>query len=109
MKSEFDEPMDFEKFEKYRIDPNKRCPAPPFDPQTRNRRAKTIGKWKVLLNGDMFYDEGRYEITGDCLMEDDWIVHLFEKGWIDWNEFIPAYFQALKNIKCQHIKMKIYY
>lgn len=76
---------------------------------TEERMANTFGKWKVSLNGDMVYDNGIYEIHSDQLKENNWINHLFGKNWINWNEFIPAYFQALRNIKQEELTMLIYY
>lgn len=80
-----------------------------YSPQDRVKKSETFGKWKVKLNGDMSYDDDRYPIYSNQLQNDDWIAHMFEKGWIDWNDFIPAYFQALKNIGVKEIKMLIYY
>jgi len=69
-----------------------------------------FGKWHVSNNGDMEYDNGRYFIEGTRLTETDWIYHLLtSKSWIDWNEFIPAYFQALKNINKEFVKIRIFY
>jgi hypothetical protein len=69
-----------------------------------------FGKWHVSKNGDMEYDNGRYFIEASRISEDNWILHMLDsKGWIDYNEFIPAYFQALKNINKQFIKIKICY
>ena len=81
-----------------------------YTPQTTIREAKTFGKWDVSLEGDLIYDNGRYPIYSDQVAsENNWIAHLFEKGWIDWNDFIPAYFQALKNLGIQKKEMLIYY
>lgn len=84
-------------------------PQEMYSPQESAKREAQIGKWLVKINGDMIYDGGRYSIAGDRLTEDNWIAHLFEKGWIDFNEFIPAYFQALKNIGKQFIKTRVFY
>lgn len=80
-----------------------------YSPQNREKKAIQIGKWDVSLNGDLEYDNGRYFIESERLTNDDWIAHLFEKGWIDFNEFLPAYFQALKNIGSQYVKIKVFY
>jgi hypothetical protein len=66
---------------------------------------KKFGNWVVLKTGDMTYDNNRYDISSDQLNEEDWILHLLKKEWIDWNEFIPAYFYALSKagIKSQII------
>lgn len=57
-----------------------------------------FGKWKVYKDGTMVHDEF-YEIGPDQLTQDDWILHLMEKTWIDLNTFIPAYLKALCNAK----------
>lgn len=79
-----------------------------YTPQDKIKRAVSFGKWAVSINGDMEYDS-YYSITAFRLKEDNWIAHLFEKNWIDFNEFIPAYFQACKNAGIQYVKIMIYY
>lgn len=79
-----------------------------YSPQNRVKQELQIGKWHVKENGDLEYD-GYYHISGKRLTENDWIAHLFEKGWIDFNEFIPAYFQALKNIGEQYVNVRVFY
>ena len=70
---------------------------------------KKFGKWKVSLKGDMTYDKGRYSIHHKRLKENNWIIHLSEKHWIDFNEFIPAYLQALKNANIQFLEIMTFY
>ena len=70
------------------------------------KKQHTFGKWVVSKNGDMDYDN-RYFIDHSRL-DEDWIQHLMEKGWIDFNTFIPAYIQALYNAKKTHIKIELY-
>ena len=92
------------------VDPNKKinmCGI--YMPIEEDKHANTFGKWKVSKTGNMEYDKGRYSIEKNRLSEDDWIAHLFSKGWIDWNEFIPAYFQALKNADVQFITSRVFY
>jgi hypothetical protein len=72
------------------------------------KQSLVIGKWKVDIKGNMDHD-GRYSISADRLGEDDWILHLFEKGWIVWNDFIPAYYQACRNAGVESVTMKMYY
>jgi hypothetical protein len=67
-----------------------------------------FGKWAVEPNGDMVYDNW-YNIECHRLSEEDWICHMFSKAWIDWNEFIPAYWHALQITKKTHIKTRVYY
>lgn len=80
-----------------------------FSPQDKIKQESQFGKWHVSKSGDMTYDNGRYSIYDNQLKEDDWISHMFEKGWIDWNEFIPAYFQALKNAGIQFKRERVFY
>ena len=80
-----------------------------FTPQTRTVESKTFGDWKVDRKGNLSYDNDRYFIANDRLNNDNWIIHLSEKGWINWNDFIPAYFQACKNAKIQKVGMKMFY
>lgn len=80
-----------------------------FTAQDNIRKASEFGKWQVSKNGDMLYDGGRYSIADYQLKDVDWIIHMFEKKWIDWNEFMPAYFQALKNAGVQYQNMQIFY
>lgn len=56
---------------------------------------KTFGSWKVDSDGDLVHPERGYDITSDRLDEKDWILHLSEKSWVNFNDFIPAYLYAL--------------
>lgn len=70
----------------------------------------TFGKWTVEPCGDMVYNSGRYYIYDNQLAQDNWILHLMtSKGWIDWNDFIPAYLQALENARVQKVTIIAYY
>jgi len=80
-----------------------------YNPQVSTKKAMQFGKWSVSLEGDLSFDNGRYEIYSNQLKEKFWIAHLFSKNFIDWNEFIPAYFQGLKNAGIQNIEMLVYY
>jgi hypothetical protein len=64
--------------------------------------------WKVLKNGDMSHSSG-YDIEGDRLKDNDWILHLSSKNWIDMNTFISAYFKACENKNLQEVKIKTYH
>ena len=77
----------------------------PYSPQDKIKKSAIFGKWSVSIKGDMSFDSGKYDINSDQLRQNDWITHMFEKKWIDFNDFIPAYFQALKNIGCKNIEM----
>ena len=65
--------------------------------------------WFISPNGDMYASYGRYDITADRLMEDDWIIHLMEKAWFDANTFLPAYFQACYRAKIKAVKILTHY
>jgi hypothetical protein len=80
-----------------------------FAPLNSAEKEMDFGKWHVSETGDMCYDNGRYDIYDNQLTDHDWILHMFEKSWIDWNEFIPAYFKALKNAGIQFKKERIFY
>jgi hypothetical protein len=80
-----------------------------YSPQGGGKKEIQIGKWNVKINGDLEYDGGRYYIDGKRLTEANWIAQMFEKGWIDFNEFMPAYFQALKNIEKEFLNIRIFY
>ena len=68
-----------------------------------------FGKWKVYQNGDIDFDNGYYFIDGSRLLDEDWIYHLLEKNWVNMNDFLPAYFQALKNIDIELIQVRSFY
>lgn len=67
------------------------------------------GKWKATVEGDLIYDNGKYSIYSYQVKDDNLILHLFSKNWINWNDFIPAYFQALRNLDIQKLNIKVYY
>ena len=73
-------------------------------------KVRIFGKWKVTNEGDLIYDNGIYVIDENRLKDEDWILHLMEsKGWIDLNEFIPAYFYALEIKEIEYLKIRIFY
>lgn len=43
-------------------------------------------------------EKAGYTIHADQLRNEDWILHMTEKRWVNFNDFIPAYFLALKII-----------
>lgn len=73
----------------------------------REKKAIKRGFWTVDLDGSLTYDD-YYHIDVSQLKDEDWILHLASKGWIDWNEFIPAYFQALYNADIDTIKLRVF-
>lgn len=68
-----------------------------------------FGKWKVYQNGDIDFDNGYYFIDGSRLQDEDWIYHLLEKNWVNMNDFLPAYFQALQNVGIELIQVRSFY
>lgn len=82
----------------------KECRTIYSDNQEKNQTV--FGKWVVCKNGDMDYNN-RYFID-HARLEENWIQHLSEKGWIDFNDFIPAYLQALQNANKKTITIKLY-
>ena len=68
-----------------------------------------FGGWHVYPDGSLEYTERGYLIEADRLREDDWILHLLTKRWVDMNDFIPAYFQAMRNAGIQHANIRFYY
>lgn len=72
-------------------------------------KTSTFGKWTVEPDGEMTFNGGEYWIEKERLSDNDWILHLSEKGWINWNDFVPAYLQALENAEIQKVTMLAYY
>tara|TARA_R110000868_G_scaffold185711_3_gene427737 strand:+ start:832 stop:1059 length:228 start_codon:yes stop_codon:yes gene_type:complete len=73
-----------------------------------NKKDIQIGDWVVYKNGDMEYDN-YYFIDNSRLNEENWLLHLSEKGWINFEHFIPAYLKACKNANIQYVKIKTFY
>lgn len=67
----------------------------------------TYGEWSVNTNGDLW--RGNYFIDGDRLLEKNWMIHMMEKSWINMNDFVPAYFHALRNRGYEEITQLVYY
>lgn len=67
-----------------------------------------FGDWLVDAKGNLCYKK-HYFIDKSSLKDSDLICHLFSKGWIDWNEFIPAYFTACKINKIEHLSIRTFY
>lgn len=72
-------------------------------------KERTFGDWHVSEEGDMEFQDGRYFISSDRLTQDNWILHLMSKKWINFNEFIPAYFHALNITGNTTITLRIKY
>ena len=66
--------------------------------------------WTVSDNGDLINTRYGYEISAEDLIErDDWILHMMEKSWMNYNSFIPAYFKALEKLGKKEVTIKIAY
>lgn len=64
-----------------------------------------FGTWEVLPNGDIFNEDGRF-VHGERVAEEDWILHAITQNW-DLNEFVPAYYQAIKTVKLETVTFVI--
>lgn len=58
-----------------------------------------VPDWTIEEDGALVNKRMGYEISPDQLRDqDDWILHLMEKPWVNLNSFIPAYFLALRRL-----------
>ena len=78
-----------------------------YDANSSEKKEMTRGLWVAELDGQIVYDSGKYFVGKDSLLDKDWFIHLMKKGFFDFNDFIPVYFQALKNIGIKEFTMKI--
>ena len=65
--------------------------------------------WIITPEGDLLRPSNDYLIEADRLEEDDWMLHLMTKDWMDFNTFLPVYFKALNNKGAKKIQIKITY
>ena len=72
------------------------------------KTANTFGQWEVDKFGNMEFRK-YYFISRERLSSKNWILHLSEKRWIVWNDFIPAYMQACLNAGIQEVTIKMFY
>ena len=72
---------------------------------------RKFGSWTIEENGDLIHTNGYY-ILKNNLADSNWISHMSKKTmywrWIDLNEFIPAYIQALKFLEIEKIEIDIF-
>ena len=80
-----------------------------YSPFTTEPMPAKFGSWVVTTNGDLTHSNPQYYIEGSRIDEDDWILQVMAKSWIDLNTFIPAFFQATKNVGLNKISQKIHY
>lgn len=53
--------------------------------------------WTVEQDGTMIHNgTPYYYIEPYSLTEEDWVLHMMEKNWVDLNTFFPAYFHACR-------------
>ena len=90
--------------DKYKIDMNKVYECEMKNQIPKIVESKVFGKWVVDIDGGMDYNE-RYYLEPNQVIESDTIIHLSEKSWIDWNEFIPALLQSSFNQGKKEIKI----
>jgi len=67
-----------------------------------------FGKWTVSEKGEMSFDNW-YDISAEDLADPDWILHLSAKSWVNFNDFIPAYLQALSNKGTLYLVVQVRY
>lgn len=66
-----------------------------------------FGDWVVDIEGNLDCPKACYFIEKDRLTEDDWISHLMGKVWLDFNTFLPAYWEALMINKIKDLTINI--
>ena len=61
--------------------------------------------WEIQKDGTMVHKTPYYYIDGSRL-DEDWIVHMSRKNWVDMKEFIRAYLTAcrVRGIKMVNIR-----
>jgi hypothetical protein len=79
-----------------------------FSPQVDMKQEGQFGDWHVDKEGNMTYKNERYFLDGDDL-PDNTIIHMSEKAWLKWDEFMPAYLQALKNRRLEYVRIRVFY
>lgn len=70
---------------------------------------KKFNGWEVQSNGDLSFSSKNYVIEKDRLSDPGWILHLMSKDWVDFNDFLPAYLEALKSSGIDRINIKTNY
>lgn len=50
--------------------------------------------WAVSKDGDIKHKETGYYIAAFRLGRENWLGHMANKRWVDFNTFIPAYIEA---------------
>lgn len=65
--------------------------------------------WIVTKVGDILSTKRGYGIYDNQLKKDDWLKHMAGKCWVNFNTFLPAYFEALRRKGLKTIKIRIDY
>lgn len=55
-----------------------------------------IGSWSIEKDGTMVHRETNYYIEGNRLNNENWLIHMAAKRWVDMREFTQAYFAACR-------------
>lgn len=50
--------------------------------------------WFINEDGNVVEKYSAYMVHKNTLGNNDWILHLLQKNWIDFNKFIPVYIEA---------------
>ena len=69
----------------------------------------SFGQWEVSSEGHLTCTERDYNISNWRLTKSNWILHLQSKGWVNLNDFIPAYFKALEIRGIDSVVIQTYY
>lgn len=60
-----------------------------------NQQYSPFHEWTISEEGDIKHEQPTYCIDSDRLHETDWLQHMVDVGWVDLNDFVPLYLQAL--------------
>lgn len=56
----------------------------------------TIGPWAIGTDGTMVHESPYYYIEGSRLNNENWILHMADKRWVDVRIFVRAFFTACR-------------
>ena len=57
------------------------------------------GDWRITPYGDVEHTTKGYLIEQDRLGDEDWILHMSRKKWVNLNEFFPVFSLACKEAR----------
>lgn len=60
------------------------------------KKIEKIGSWSIEQDGTMVHERTNYYIEGARLDNENWLVHMAAKRWVDMREFTQAYFTACR-------------